>query len=384
MARPKRKPTAGLVSAPAMTITNTRDDIYPAVHISVAKRKGTNAVRVAEAVHERLGELSQTHFPDGVHYRITRDYGETANDKVNELVEGLVIAVITVIGLIGLVMGWRPALVIALAIPVCYSLTLFVNLLAGYTINRVTMFALILALGLLVDDPITDVENIARYFTMKVLPPRQSVLRAVQEVRPALILSTLAIIASFLPLAFITGMMGPYMAPMALNVPLTVTISTVVAFLITPWLAMVALRGITDTDASAGEKAFDLSTRPLYRLSRAVLTPILNHTLIAWGVLFGIALLLVAAMILPGLPSRPGQDASVRQQERVSDCHRHARKHDARTHRRRRSTDWAVSGRSLGSPRLRRVCRQRVADGLQRTGPALLSCVEDHTSPIFG
>jgi multidrug efflux pump subunit AcrB len=277
-------------------LNGDRDDQYPAVHISVAKRKGTNAVWVAQAVDEKLAELAEIYFPTGVHYRITRDYGETANDKVNELVEGLVIAMITVIGLIGLVMGWRPALVIALAIPVCYSLTLFVNLLAGYTINRVTMFALILALGLLVDDPITDVENIARYFTMKILPPRQSVLRAVQEVRPALILSTLAIIASFLPLAFITGMMGPYMAPMALNVPLTVTISTVVAFVITPWLAMVALRQVGEPNDS---EAFDLTTRPLYRLSRAVLTPILDRSIYAWGVLVAISLLLVAAMLLP-------------------------------------------------------------------------------------
>src|SRR6056297_2547083 len=146
-------------------------------------------------------------------------------------------------------MGWRPALVIALAIPVCYSLTLFINLMVGYSINRVTMFALILALGLLVDDPITDVENIARYFTMRIFPPRQSVLRAVQEVRPALILSTLAIIVSFLPLAFITGMMGPYMAPMALNVPLTVTVSTIVAFMLTPWLAMKALSYLTHAPA---------------------------------------------------------------------------------------------------------------------------------------
>jgi multidrug efflux pump subunit AcrB len=109
--------------------------------------------------------------------------------------------------------------------------------MVGYTINRVTLFALILSLGLLVDDPITDVENIARYFAMRILPPREALLRAVQEVRPALILSTLAIIASFLPLMFITGMMGPYMAPMALNVPLTVTFSTLVTFILTPWLA---------------------------------------------------------------------------------------------------------------------------------------------------
>ncbi|WP_339733522.1 efflux RND transporter permease subunit [uncultured Gimesia sp.] len=276
----------------------SEDQLYPAVHLSVAKRKGTNAVWVAEAVETRLQELSKTHLPDGVDYRITRDYGETANEKVNELVEGLVVAVLTVIALIGFVIGWRAALVIALAIPVCYSLTLFVNLTAGYTINRVTMFALILALGLLVDDPITDVENIARYFSMRIFPPRKSVLRAIQEVRPALILSTLAIIVSFLPLAFITGMMGPYMAPMALNVPLTVTFSTLVAFMITPWLAMVSLRRLAQSDDS-NESSYDLTRQPLYRLSRAILGPILSRRIYGWGVLFGIVLLLVGAMTLP-------------------------------------------------------------------------------------
>jgi multidrug efflux pump subunit AcrB len=290
-----------------------RSELLPAVHIAVAKRKGTNAVWVADSVHRRMEEIAAEVLPDGVRYRITRDYGETANDKVNELVEGLAIAVITVIGLIGLVLGWRSALVIALAIPVCYSVTLFVNLFAGYTINRVTMFALILSLGLLVDDPITDVENIARYFTMKLFPPRQSVLRAVQEVRPALILSTLAIIVSFLPLVFITGMMGPYMAPMALNVPLTVSISTLVAFLITPWLAMVALRkpaengkdtppgDTSQAPAATGETAFDLAKTPLYQMSRAVLLPVLQHRWLSWVTLVGVAMLLAAAMVLPAL-----------------------------------------------------------------------------------
>ncbi|KAA0142909.1 efflux RND transporter permease subunit [Gimesia chilikensis] len=282
----------------AEKLQDQHDQLYPAVHLSVAKRKGTNAVWLAEAVEQNLEMLSKSHFPDGVHFRITRDYGETANEKVNDLVEALVVAVITVIALIGVVIGWRAALVIALAIPVCYSLTLFVNLMTGYTINRVTMFALILALGLLVDDPITDVENIARYFTMKVLPPRQSVLRAVQEVRPALILSTLAIIVSFLPLAFITGMMGPYMAPMALNVPLTVTFSTVVAFVITPWLSLVALRRLVESEGE-DESDYDLTRMPLYRISRAVLQPILSRRLYAWGVLLGILLLLVGAIILP-------------------------------------------------------------------------------------
>ncbi|TWU43244.1 Multidrug export protein AcrF [Novipirellula aureliae] len=281
----------------ADAVQGEKTGLYPAVHLSIAKRKGSNAVAVAESVEARLAELTASHLPDGMQFRITRNYGETANEKVNELIEGLAVAVLTVIGLIGLTMGWRPALVIAIAIPVCYSLTLFINLLVGYSINRVTMFALILALGLLVDDPITDVENIARYFTMKVLPPRPSVLRAVQEVRPALILSTLAIIVSFLPLAFITGMMGPYMAPMALNVPLTVTVSTFVAFLITPWLAMVSLRQINNESESG--PSYDLTTKPLYRMSRGILGPILRGRLAAWGVLFTIAGLFFAALIPP-------------------------------------------------------------------------------------
>jgi multidrug efflux pump subunit AcrB len=217
-------------------------DVYPAVHLAIAKKKGANAVEVAHRLEQRMTQIQPLYLPEGVHYRVTRDYGETANEKVSELIEGLAVAILTVVVLIGMVIGWRAALVVAIAIPVCYSITLLVNLLVGYSINRVTMFALILSLGLLVDDPITDVENIARYFTTKRLAPRLSVLYAIQEVRAALIMSTLAIIISFLPLAFITGMMGPYMAPMALNVPLTVTISTFVAFTITPWLAMIALQ----------------------------------------------------------------------------------------------------------------------------------------------
>ena len=276
---------------------------YPAVQIAVAKQKGSNAVWVADSVKERLKQLADSWLPDGVHYRITRDYGETANDKVNELVEGLAVAVLTVIAFIGVFLGWRAALVIALAIPVCYSLTLFINLMAGYTINRVTMFALILSLGLLVDDPITDVENIARYFTLRILPPRKSVLKAVQEVRPALLLSTLAIIASFLPMAFITGMMGPYMAPMALNVPLTVSMSTVVAFVLTPWLAMVSLRKIM-TDPRSNDE-FDITARPMYRIFRWLLTPMLEKRWVSWAVLAVTGILFAAACVLPAMRMVP-------------------------------------------------------------------------------
>ncbi len=276
-------------------------ELFPAVHVAVGKRKGSNAVWVASAVERRMSELADPRaadrlLPEGVHYRITRDYGETADAKVTDLIKSLGIAVLTVIGLIGLVMGWRTALVIALAIPVCYSITLFINLLTGYTINRVTLFALILALGLLVDDPITGVENIERYLKMGKWSAKEAVLRAIQEVQPALILSTLAIIASFLPLMFITGMMGPYMGPMALNVPLTVTVSTVVAIVITPWIAMVMLRKLGE---KSNQDDYDVTKQPLYRASSAVLGRILDSRVLTWLTLGGVVVLLFAAMALP-------------------------------------------------------------------------------------
>ena len=284
-----------IIAQPRAAVPQAAGKLYPAVNIAIAKRKGSNAVWVAEAVEARMRELAVSQLPDGVYYRITRDYGETADLKVDDLVEALIIAVLTVIGMIGLMIGWRSALVVALAIPVCYSVTLMINLMAGYSINRVTLFALILALGLLVDDPITDVENIARYFALRTLPPRLAVLHAIQEVRPALILSTLAIILSFLPLMFITGMMGPYMAPMAMNVPLTILVSTIVSFTITPWLAMTALRKIAE---SPGEP-FDLKKSTIYRLSHAVLGPILDRRWMAWSMLGCVALLFMVAIALP-------------------------------------------------------------------------------------
>ncbi|MEZ6093349.1 MAG: efflux RND transporter permease subunit [Pirellulaceae bacterium] len=279
---------------------NAPGQMYPAVHIAIAKRKGSNAVHVAEQVHSRLESLQREMLPEGVHYRVTRDYGETANDKVNELVEGLVIAVITVVGLIGLTIGWRAALVVAMAIPVCYGLTLAVNLLLGYTINRVTLFALILSLGLLVDDPITDVENIARYFSMKVANARKSVLNAIQEVRPALIMSALAIIVTSYPLFFITGMMGPYMGPMALNVPLTVILSTVVAFLVTPWMAMVALDG----KKSGSERRRVRSDKGVaVQDNRHVSSSNIGQADTMIVSLVVVVFLLFGAMFLPALPS---------------------------------------------------------------------------------
>jgi multidrug efflux pump subunit AcrB len=225
---------------PAQT---TAEESQSAVTIAISKQKGANSVTVADNVIEAAQELERDVLPGGVELIVTRNYGHTANEKVNELVEGLGIAIVIVIALLTLSLGWREAFIVAVAVPVVFGLTLAVNLLFGYTINRVTLFALILALGLLVDDPIVDVENIARHFEEKKKASRRIVLDAVAEIRPPLISATLAVIVSFLPMFFITGMMGPYMSPMALNVPVSMAMSMLVAFTITPWLCFHMLKG---------------------------------------------------------------------------------------------------------------------------------------------
>lgn len=210
---------------------------HPAVTIAIAKKKGANAVRVANAVLKNAEHIKESIVPQDMELIITRNYGLTADEKVNELVWGLAIAILIIVVLLTFGLGWREAIIVALAVPVVFGLTLAVNLLLGYTINRVTLFALILALGLLVDDPIVDVENIARHFSLRKKATRRIVLEAVSEIRPPLIIATFTVIVSFLPMFFITGMMGPYMRPMALNVPVTMLMSMLVAFVITPWLA---------------------------------------------------------------------------------------------------------------------------------------------------
>lgn len=214
----------------------------PAVTLALAKKKGTNAVSVADDILARVGVLEKTILPDGVTVEITRNYGDTAQEKVTELIWSLGEALLTVVVLLAFTMGRREAMVVALSVPVSFALALFVNMLLGYTINRVTLFALILSLGLVVDDPIVNVDNIQRHILAGRLPPRRATLFAVREVLPPVIMSTLAIVVSFLPLYFITGMMGPYMAPMAANVPLAVGFSTVAALTVVPWLSYILLR----------------------------------------------------------------------------------------------------------------------------------------------
>jgi len=288
----------------------TEHEPRPAVTLALSKKRGTSAVAVAETVLQTVGHLRREGvIPDDIALHVTRNYGHTADEKVNELLEALLVAVVIVIALLSVSLGWRAALVVAIAIPVVFGLTLAVNLLCGYTINRVTLFALIVALGLLVDDPIVDVENIARHFELRGRTSAAIVLEAVAEIRPPLISATLAVIVSFLPLFFIRGMMGPYMSPMALNVPVSMLMSMLVAFTITPWLSLRLLRGEHAHGPSSGDggsATADLQAGTydpeqirhsrLYRFFRPLMLPLLASRWRASLFLLGMLGLTVAAV----------------------------------------------------------------------------------------
>lgn len=264
---------------------------YPMVTLSVAKQRGSNAVWVAEEVHQLLDELESSLLPDEVHTEVIRDYGQTANEKVNNLASSLAFAILTVVVFLGIFLGWRAAAVVGLALPICYGITLALDFAFGYTINRVTLFALILSLGLLVDDPITGVDNISRQLKEGEGNFKDRIVQAIAEIRIPLLMSTVTIALAFLPLAFITGMMGPYMAPMAFNVPVSVIFSTMVAFLVTPWLASRLLKpGQTiDNDSNIKQGGF----------YRRLMSPVLHSKRISKAVLWGVLVLFIATAMLP-------------------------------------------------------------------------------------
>jgi len=273
---------------------------YPMVAISIAKHRGSNAVTVARDVHQKIEELRKQLLPPEVSIAVLRDYGQTANEKVNNLSSSLAFAIVTVVVFIGVFLGIREAILVGLAVPICYGITLAVDLALGYTINRVTLFALILSLGLLVDDPITGVDNIQRFLRRKGAELQGDIVRAIAEIRGPLLMSTVSIVLAFIPLGFITGMMGPYMAPMALNVPASVIVSTVVAFVVTPWLASKMLKpGATPGQAEDSGTSGKEAETGLLRLYRRFLEPFLQTRRRAKWVLWAVLLLFLAAAVLP-------------------------------------------------------------------------------------
>ena len=224
---------------------------YPAVTISVAKRKGANATWLAEDLLKRVEFQKGKIIPSGMQVTVTRNYGETAKDKNNELLFHMFLAAISVTILIALFMGWRAGAVAAIAIPVTLALTMFIFNRIGYTLNRITLFALIFSIGILVDDAIVVVENIHRYFTTTRFKPLEAAIRAVDEIGNPTMLATLAVIGSILPMGFVGGLMGPYMRPIPVGASMAMIFSLLIALTVTPYFAYRFMKGESHFGSSA-------------------------------------------------------------------------------------------------------------------------------------
>lgn len=266
---------------------------YPAVTIAVSKRKGTNAVTVGDDVLHRLDPLRGTVIPSGVEMTVTRDYGDTAKEKSNELLWHMLIAVISVSVLVAVVLGLRESLIVFVAIPVTLALTLAIFYLYGYTLNRITLFALIFSIGILVDDAIVVVENIVRHWRMHAnrdRPPFEVALEAVDEVGNPTILATFAVVAAILPMAFVGGLMGPYMRPIPIGASAAMLFSLLVAFIVTPWAAVRILKPGRHRE---GERE-DFVTR----LYRRFMGSLLHRPVFRWCFIGGVVILLLASCSL--------------------------------------------------------------------------------------
>jgi len=252
----------------------------PAVTLAVAKKPGENAVTVANAVIQRFDQLRGTFVPEGVHATVTRDYGRTASDKAGTLIKKLIFATASVVVLVLLTLGWREAIIVGSAVVITLTLTLFASWAWGFTLNRVSLFALIFSIGILVDDAIVVVENIHRHMHIGGRPLAEAIPAAVDEVGSPTILATFTVIAALLPMAFVTGLMGPYMSPIPINASMGMLISLLVAFVFTPWLFLKVFRRRHEQHAKAhGEQPGEQEDR-IYRALHAAfqryLTPFLR------------------------------------------------------------------------------------------------------------
>ncbi|HNX32312.1 MAG TPA: efflux RND transporter permease subunit [Holophaga sp.] len=312
---------------PPIVLFGSRRGFEQAVTVTLSKRVGTNATQLAESVLAKVEALRGGLVPHGLELTVTRNYGETAGEKSNELIQHLLIATCSVIALILLAMGWRSAVVVGTAVPVTLALTLLLTYLFGYTLNRVTLFALIFSIGILVDDAIVVVENIHRH--MHLPGPRKSfariVIEAVDEVGNPTILATFAVIAAILPMAFVRGLMGPYMRPIPIGASLAMLFSLVIAFVISPWASLKIFRkeaglpgtgeggphpGHPDLDGSvpapAGEAGAEASPEAApegwsTRLYRRIMHALLTNPKARLGFFAGVLALLAGALSLVGL-----------------------------------------------------------------------------------
>lgn len=266
----------------------------PSVTVAIAKRAGSNAVSVAEAILRRVEMLKGSLIPADLSVEVTRDYGETANEKANELLYHLGLATISIIVLVWIAIGRREAMVVAIVIPVTILLTLFASRVMGYTLNRVSLFALIFSIGILVDDAIVVIENISRHWAMgDGRDRRQAAIEAVAEVGNPTIVATLTVVAALLPMLFVSGMMGPYMSPIPANASAAMIFSFFVAVMVTPWL-MLKIVGRAPVHADVGHAGGGM----LGRVYTAVARPILSSKTASWTFLLAVGVLTLGALAL--------------------------------------------------------------------------------------
>ena len=275
--------------------------LQSAVTMTFAKRPGADAHQVVGNLLERVDELRGELLPNDLEVTVTRDYGATADEKAGELLLHLILAILSVSVVIGFFLGWRGALVVFVSVPVSFALTLFVYYVFGYTLNRVTLFALIFVTGIVVDDSIIVVENIERHLAMKSASskrrsPLAATLAAVSEVGNPTILATLTVIASVLPMAFVRGLMGPYMRPMPVGASLAMAFSLLVALIAAPWLAHRLMKTAKHHDDSEEGEALHRTTT--YRVYSRIVQPLLESRAKAWTFLGVITALLVLSMLL--------------------------------------------------------------------------------------
>ena len=256
--------------------------LYPAVTLAIAKQPGQNAIDITQSINRRLEQLKNIAIPDGVQVTVTRDYGQTANNKSNTLISKLIFAAGSVVLLVLATLGWRQALIVGLAIVITLMITLFASWAYGFTLNRVSLFALIFSIGILVDDAIVVVENIHRHLSIGGKSMQEAIPLAVDEVGGPTILATFTVIAALMPMAFVTGLMGPYMSPIPINASMGMLISLIIAFVVTPWLAFKLLKHSASDNQAKDSKAENTEDHSagspgLLRFFRALLTPFLRE-----------------------------------------------------------------------------------------------------------
>ena len=266
---------------------------YPAVTLSVSKVKGADAMHISEEILNKVETLKKTLIPNDVHVEVTRNYGETASHKVSELMSHLGIAIVAVTLLVMLAMGWRGGLVVFFSVPLTFALTLFAYYMLGYTLNRITLFALVFVVGIVVDDSIIIAENMHRHFHLKKLPFKQAAIFAINEVGNPTILATFTVIAAILPMAFVSGMMGPYMSPMPIGASIAMLLSLFVALTITPYLGFHLLK-VKDSEEHKEEQG--LETGLIYKIYKKIEQPLLDNGKKRWTMLGITSVLLLISM----------------------------------------------------------------------------------------